>query len=69
MALARRFVRLQTSVSLATARRALASCEEAGYLTVRANRMKNGGQLENTYCVTRSGDGVIEAARRAGLIS
>lgn len=56
-------------MSLDTARRALASCEEAGYLTVRANRMKNGGQLENTYCVTKSGDGVIEAARRAGLIS
>lgn len=53
-------------MSLDTARRALASCEEAGYLTVRANRMENGGQLENTYCVTKSGDGVIEAARRAG---
>ena len=23
----------------------------------------------DTYCVTKSGDGVIEAARRAGLIS
>ena len=57
----------ELDVSLDTARRALASCEEAGYLTVRANRMKNGGQLENTYCVTKSGDGVIEAARRAGL--
>lgn len=56
-------------MSLDTARRALASCEEAGYLTVRANRMENGGQLENTYCATRRGDGVIEAARRAGLIS
>lgn len=59
----------ELGVSLDTARRALASCEEAGYLTVRANRMKNGGQLENTYCVTKSGDGVIEAARRVGLIS
>ena len=59
----------ELDVSLDTARRALASCEEAGYLTVRANRMKNGGQLENTYCVTKSGDGIIEAARRAGLIS
>ena len=58
----------ELDVSLDTARRALASCE-AGYLTVRANRMENGGQLENTYCVTKSGDGVIEAARRAGLIS
>ena len=56
-------------MSLDTARRALASCEEAGYLTVSANRMENGGQLENTYCVTKRGDGIIEAARRAGLIS
>ena len=46
----------ELDVSLDTARRALASCE-------------NGGQLENTYCVTKTGDGVIEAARRAGLIS
>ncbi|MFR3735230.1 MAG: hypothetical protein ACLTWM_05230 [Collinsella bouchesdurhonensis] len=59
----------ELDVSLDTARRALASCEEAGYLTVSANRMENGGQLENTYCVTKRGDGIIEAARRAGLIS
>lgn len=59
----------ELDVSLDTARRALASCEEAGYLTVSANRMENGGQLENTYCVTKHGDGIIEAARRAGLIS
>lgn len=29
------------NVSLYTARRALASCEEAGYLTVRANRVEH----------------------------
>lgn len=59
----------ELDVSLDTARRALASCEEAGYLTVSANRMENGGQLENTYCVTKRGDEIIDAARKAGLIS
>ena len=59
----------ELDVSLDTARRALASCEEAGYLTVSTNRMENGGQLENTYCVTKCGDEILDAARKAGLIA
>lgn len=59
----------ELNVSLDTARRALASCEEAGYLTVSANRMENGGQLENTYRVTKRGEDILEAARKAGIIA
>lgn len=55
-------------VSVDTARRALASCEDAGYLTIRTNRLENGGQVENTYAITSTGYRVLQAARSAGLL-
>lgn len=57
----------ELDVSVDTARRALASCEEAGYLAARANQLKNGGQAENTYVITAMGESVLAAAQDAGV--
>lgn len=54
--------------SLDTARRALNSCVEEGFLTMRENRLANGCQVENSYTVTERGMAILGAARSAGLV-
>ena len=51
-----------------TTRRALRSCVEEGYLTMRTNRLENGGQTENVYRITSRGRSVLDAARAAGVV-
>lgn len=54
--------------SVDTTRRALKSCVDEGYLTVTANCLENGGQIENSYKVTARGSAVVKAAREAGIV-
>lgn len=59
----------ELDVSVDTARRALASCEEAGYLAARANQLKNGGQAENTYVIyCYGGERSCRRSRCGGLL-
>lgn len=55
-------------VSLDTGRRALSSCVEEGFLTMRENRLDNGCQVENSYAVTPQGRAILDAARSVGLV-
>lgn len=54
-------------VSEATAHRALVSCSELGYLSVRENRHLNGAQMPNSYVFTKEGKTLLSAARKMGV--
>ena len=58
----------EIDTSLDTARRALNSCVDEGFLTMQENRLDNGCQVENTYSVTARGIAILTAARTAGLV-
>lgn len=63
-----RTLSVEIGTSLDTARRALNSCVEEGFLTMRENRLDNGCQVENSYAVTDRGLAILKAAHAAGLI-
>lgn len=51
-----------------TARRAVLSCADEGYLDVKPMHREDGGQLANFYSLTASGRRVLSAAREAGIV-
>lgn len=63
-----RMLAKDTDTSLDTARRALTSCMDEGFLTIRECRLDNGCQVENAYTVTPRGLAVLDSARETGLV-